>query len=674
MTERNEGMPERDAPRGGWPSTADFAVPALLAAVQLAGTRAVPALDDTGGGPLARWQWMVATVCVLLSCVALIWRRVAPARVLAATVLAGGAGVLLIGRADTLVGGVADGVALYSLAVHRGRRATVLGALAAWATAFLMYLPDRQGAGDVVMNEVFNGLFYIAVAALGQVRRQHKARRRELAAQLAAADAERRAAAAAERDRLARDLHDVAGHHLSAVVVHSGAAARVGDPDLSRQALSAAADTGRDVLDALTRLVDVVGPESDGEGLEELLPPLCQGLTRLGVPVSLAFEGRARRVRPQVVTAAYRIVQEALTNAMRYAPGAAVNVEVNCSSGAVRVSVVNAPPADESPVTTLGGGRGIEGMRERAEAFHGTLSAGPTPAGGWAVEAVLPTAPAGGRRGLGWPEVIDGIVLTFCAALPSLLAFAPPDAVLRGWPLAGGAAVVAGLTLRAAPLWWRRSHPYRTLLTLTAVDCAAAGLLAPYSLDLVVLLMIGLPAAMFAVYAVGRYATGRPTWPAPFVAVLAWGAQFGVLLAFGDETASRERVPVLVFGILMGYGFGLLVLLPFWAWGRTVARRGRRWEATALATMAARTGEAVLAERHRVALGLRGTVLDHTSRLVRAAEAGLAGSTEDAAAALSAVADEARAALMDMRALLDAMQEDTAPPYDNPHNPAPPLS
>ncbi|WP_067484118.1 sensor histidine kinase [Actinomadura hibisca] len=649
-----------DPPGGGagpWPSVADFAVPAVTAAAQLGLSPLLVRTHETTP-TMAGWKWAVLTVCALAACAALIWRRRAPVPVLVATVLIGSAGLLLIGRTDTLVGGVADAIALYSLAVHRGRRAAVTGGLLVWAAAFLAYLPAREDLADVFLSEVFDFFFYLVIIALGQLRRQHKARRRELAAQLAAAERERRAAAEAERERLARDLHDVAGHHLSAVVVHSGAAARVGDPDLSRQALSAAADTGRDVLTALTRLVDVVGPEGDDGGLDALLPPLCQGLTRLGVPVSLAFEGRARRVRPQVVTAAYRIVQESLTNAMRYAPGAAVAVEVCYASGAVRVSVVNRVPAEDAPVPSLGGGRGITGMRERAEALRGTLTAGPAPDGGWEVAAVLPTAPAGARRGMGWQEVVDGVVVAVCAVLPSLLAFVPADSVLKDWSLGGAVLLSLALAARVAPLWWRRRAPYRVLAVLVVVDCAAALAAGPAMPELISLLVLGCPAGMFAVYAVACYSPrGTATWPAPLLAAVPWGVEFTVLLLTEPQRDGSGVRGIILFGMGAGLAFGTLLLLPFWAWGRTVARGRRRWEASALETMAARTGAAVMAERHRVAIGLRGTVLEHTARLVRTAEAGLDGEAGNADTALTEVAEHARAALVDMRALLDAMRD-----------------
>ncbi|GAA3947795.1 histidine kinase [Actinomadura viridis] len=651
----------------GWPGIADFAVPAVLAAAQIA----VTWLLTTGADrPLGRDRWMAGLTAILICNLALIWRRVAPVPVLAVTIAVGAAGILAVHEVDALVGGIADGVALFSVAVHRRTRTAVIATAAALAVMWLAFAPVRGGPATQLTNAGLDVTAFVGVAALGQLRRQRKARRLELTARLAEAERERRDAAAAERERLARDLHDVAGHHLSAVVVHSTAASRLDDPDLAGRALRAAADTGREVLKALSRLVDVVGPESGDGRLETLLPPLCRGLVRLGVPVTLSVEG-PRRLRPQVTNAAYRIVQEALTNAMRYAQGAAVNVSVRYGSGALEVSVANAAPAEEMPVPALGGGRGIAGMRERAEALGGTLAAGPDGSGGWTVRAVLPTSPSK-RPGPGWPEVLDAAAIGACVAPPSLLAFAPPEEVLAGWPVGSTLLALAALVGRALPLWWRRRAPWAALAAITLIDSAwlvVAG--RAVSGTMMSLLLLGCPASMIAVYSVGCYARRTVvTWPAPLIAALPWGLAFAVTAALENRDGPDRdvMVPALVAGVLLA----LLVLLPFWAWGRVIGGRGVRWEAHALETMAARAGEAVFAERHRVAMGLRGTVLDHTTRLIRSAEAGLAGQDAagsadtgagagpgtDAREALMAVSEHARAALTDMRALLDAMRED----------------
>ncbi|MFI0351351.1 histidine kinase [Actinomadura sp. 9N407] len=642
-----------DAITGRWPGVADFAVPALLAFAQIAGTWL---LTDGIAEPLDRERWMVAVAAILCCNAALIWRRVAPLTVLAVTLAVAGAGTLAVDHPDTLVGGVSDGIALFSVAVHRHRRYAMIGCVAAFLVMTATFAPTRGAPGAVLANGILDAASYVAITALGQLRRQRKARRRELSERLTAAERERHDAAAAERERLARDLHDVAGHHLSAVVVHSTAASRIDDPDLTARALTAAADTGRDVLKALGRLVDVVGPDESADGgLDTLLPPLCQGLARLGVPVSLSVDG-SKRLRPEVKNAAYRIVQEALTNAMRYAQGAAVSVEILFESGLVEVTVHNAAPPEEIPAPALGGGRGIAGMRDRAESLGGTLSAGPDGSGGWTVRAVLPTSPV--NRGRGWPEVLDGAAIGVCVALPAVVAFAAPDAILGGWSAGAAVLAMAAVAGRALPLWWRRRSPYGALIALTVIDSVWALLAGRLgSGPMLSLLFFGAPAAMIAVSSVGCYARrGVLTWPAPLIAAVPWGIAFAWLPTL-DPGSNPERSDVVIFGLVTGVAFAVLVLLPFWAWGRAVSGRGIRWELNALETMALRTGEAVFAERHRVALGLRGTVLDHTARLVRTAEAGMAATQSEAQEALVTVAEHARAALTDMRSLLNALDE-----------------
>jgi signal transduction histidine kinase len=632
----------------------DFAVPALLAFAQITGTWLLTWGMDR---PIERERWMVVVAAILGCNAALIWRRISPVPVLGVTLALGAAGTLAVGTTEVVAGGVADGVALFSLAVHRGRRQAMIGCAVTYAVMSVAFAPVREGAAALLTNGILDAAAYTAITALGQLRRQRKARRLELAERLAAAERERRDAAGAERERLARDLHDVAGHHLSAVVVHSTAASRIDDPDLTGRALTAAADTGRDVLKALGRLVDVVGGPESGEGrLDVMLPPLCQGLTRLGVPVSLSVEG-SRRLRPQVTNAVYRIVQEALTNAMRYAQGAAVAVEVRHGSGEVEVVVRNAAPPEEIPVPAMGGGRGIAGMRERAGSLGGVLTAGPDEdTGGWQVRAILPTS-ASTRRGPGWPEVLDGATIGLCVALPSVLALAPPEPLLGGWTLGGTVLAMTAVVGRALPLWWRRRAPYTVLAALIVIDCVwavVAGALG--SGMMLALLFFGGAAAMIAVSSVGCYARqSLPTWPAPLLAGVPAGVTFGAAAVNEDGPAHPGEVAML--GLIV-WLFAVLLLLPFWAWGRTIAGRGVQWEADALEIMAARTGEAVVAERHRIAMGLRATVLKHTARLVRAAEDGMAAAEADAQKALADVAEHARAALTDMRALLDALQED----------------
>ncbi|MEV5576112.1 histidine kinase [Spirillospora sp. NPDC052269] len=634
----------------GWPNLADIGVPLLLVPLQL-GLAATMSLSDDFLVPRDRFGWVALVLVTLLLDTALVFRRVRPMTVIAAVVLGGNATLILIHAQEVPTTDIALWVAVFSLAAHSDRWRAVGGCAAAYLVHEAATALRADGLGDWTLDASVDALLLLALTALGQLRRQRRARRAELTAQLEAAEQEHHAAAGAERERLARDLHDVAGHHLSAVIVHSGAVAAIPDPELAVRALETAADTGRDVLAALARLVDEVEPHGQaGEGLPALLPPLCEGIRRLGTPVALDVEGRARRLPPQVVTAAYRIVQESLTNAMRYASGASVEVAVRYLPGAVEVAVGNGVPEVDGYVPPLGTGRGIAGMRSRAVALGGTLEAGPTEVGGWKVRAALPTGTPDGRRH-GWPDVVDGILIAQSVLLPGLIAFVPPEPVLPGWGLWSGALLVVAFLVRALPLWWRRHAPYAVLAWTTGFDVVWSCTAGTTRAAMTGLLLVGGTTLIGAVYAVAAYSRrGVPTWPAPFVAALAWAATVGA------GFARLKGASALPSSLLIGYGLGLAFFLPAWIIGKAVVTRGRRWEHAALETMAARAGAAVTAERHRVTQGLRGTVLDRTARFVRVAEDALADPDADRSAALTEVAEHARAALTDMRALLDALR------------------
>ncbi|MFC4053291.1 sensor histidine kinase [Actinomadura syzygii] len=637
-----------------WPRIADWGVPFLVAGSQIPLTWL---FTDGSGDPLGTGRWTAVTITIVLGAGTLAWRRVAPVPTLAAAIALTAIGLVASGDATTAIGGPADGVALYSLAVLRGPRPAVLGCVAAWAVASTAYLPTAAGPGDVLSGVLLNAALYLGITAFGQLRRQHAARRRELFDRLADVDREARAAADAERARLAREVHDVAGHHLSAVVVHTGAAVRVGDPGLVREALAVAAGTGREVLGSLSALADLAGPRADGGGLRELLPGLCHGLGRMGVPVSLTLEGRARRLPAEVTAVAYRIVQESITNATRHAFGAEVRVTVRYEPGAVRVGVENERPG-RGAVPTRGGGRGVRGMRGRAAELGGALTAGPTASGGWAVEARLPTT-AGSRIGWGWPEVLDAVTVVVCAASP-LLAFVPPEPLVEGPTAAGTALAAAVLVLGAVPLWWRRRRPRTAQAAVVSAHAAFAAACALWSPDALNALGLASPALLVAVYSVACYhPDGRRTWPAALVAPLPWGIGLGLSLAADRTAATGAEIPVaFTFGLVLAVVCTAPATFGGWAWGLAVAARSRRWGDAIIDTVTTRTGTAVHAERIRVAAGLNGTVLDRTARLVTTAETGLTGTDDDAAAALRTVTGQARAALTEMRGLLDAMERD----------------
>jgi signal transduction histidine kinase len=191
------------------------------------------------------------------------------------------------------------------------------------------------------------------------------------------AERERRLAAAEARTRIARDLHDSAGHAINVILVQAGAARLLQeqDPQRSRAALETIEEVARDTLGEIDQLVRAlrengVAPEVEPPGLAAL-ETLAERYRASGLAVSATIEGSPRPLAPAVDQAAYRIIQEALTNAARHGKGDA-EVRVAFGTSAVDLTVTNAAPAG---VAAQGGGHGIVGMRERASLLGGSLEA-----------------------------------------------------------------------------------------------------------------------------------------------------------------------------------------------------------------------------------------------------------------------------------------------------------
>jgi signal transduction histidine kinase len=239
-----------------------------------------------------------------------------------------------------------------------------------------------------------------------QVRRAYTAELVARAERLKRDQQERaRIAVLEERGRIARELHDIAAHDLSAMVVQAGAADRLVDRDATaaKAALRSVRRQGRETLAALRQMVGVVRQgEHDPGGLAPpptlaRLDELVAGAREAGMTVRSTWSGPWPSLPPAVDLTAYRIVQEALTNARRHAPGAAVDLAVTVDDNGARVVVANgaAPAHPAGPSRDgAGGGHGLAGMRERVQLTGGTLTVGPTGDGGWRVEAVLPRPPA----------------------------------------------------------------------------------------------------------------------------------------------------------------------------------------------------------------------------------------------------------------------------------------
>ena len=225
--------------------------------------------------------------------------------------------------------------------------------------------------------------------------------RRRLAEQLQARNEELRAqqevfaeeSVRYERARIARDLHDVVAHCLSVMVVQASAGQRMTDSGEVAEALESVATAAAQAQTEVGTLVELLAGEipSGASPRLAMIGELVGRASATGLTVTCRFEGDCDQLDDVASETAYRVVQEALTNAFKHAPGAPVDITIHGDGAGVTVDIVNAAPR-ESPagLARSGGGYGLAGMRERVDACGGSLTSGPTTAGGWQVSAALP--------------------------------------------------------------------------------------------------------------------------------------------------------------------------------------------------------------------------------------------------------------------------------------------
>ena len=243
---------------------------------------------------------------------------------------------------------------------------------------------------------------------LGVLARRWQTLARELADRAAELEEARtelaQHAVAAERLRIARELHDVVAHSMSVIAMHAGAARlAVGTkPESEVAALDVIERSSREALAEMRRLVTVLRDENAGSAERGPAPgvsklhTLVAGVVDAGVTVDVRTEGDLDGVPPGVSLAAYRVVQEALTNVVRHAGSTRARLDVRAGDSSVVIRVEDdGPSAGWQRPDSSGGGHGAMGMRERLELYGGTFSAGPRAGGGWSVEARLPYVAAG---------------------------------------------------------------------------------------------------------------------------------------------------------------------------------------------------------------------------------------------------------------------------------------
>ncbi len=381
-------------------------------------------------GTLIHRSWN-AMLIVLLMIVPVAFRRRAPVAAFAIAVIAGAwqvlglggpvsTGGISTGRGGPLPSDVALLVLLYTVAAYRPRRYSIpalLTCIGGSLVAVLVWLPVPGQVGLperlFVASFLFGGISF-ACWVLGdsmRYRRGYYAALEDKAARLEAErHAEAKVAAAAERARIARELHDVVAHHVSVMVVQADGAGYVlrSDPDRAATALAAVSATGRQALTELRRLLGVLRSTDQHAdlapvpGLRELRELLDQARTA-GLEVSYTLTGTPRDLPEGAELAAYRMVQESLTNTRKHAGLAATAaVLLQYETDGLILQVTDdgmAAPAGEP------GGHGLAGMRERIAMYGGTVTAGPLPGGGFRVRAWLPCPPAAGHVVGAGPEV-----------------------------------------------------------------------------------------------------------------------------------------------------------------------------------------------------------------------------------------------------------------------------
>jgi signal transduction histidine kinase len=612
----------------------------------------------------------VVALAVLMGTIA--WRRVNP---VASTIVA--AVALAVFQAVSLYNGdgtfeaAAIAFSFYILGQRTRSRPQVLWCAACFAvwsgTAWLITFDPGPGSiGSMAGAWVLFGPlpfvcgFLLASRSLLTADLQHR---------FALLDTEQehhsRLAAGEERNRMARELHDVIAHCLSVMVVQVGGARTVAaaDPQRASAALQAVESAGREALADLRRLVGTLrrGDEpgdASRPGLGDV-EALADRARRAGLEVGVRLSGPVASLDSAANAVAYRVVQEALTNCIKHAGPARADVSARVHGACLQIAVTDTgrgEPWCADPVP--GSGRGLIGMQERVFSLGGELRAGPRPEGGFEVRACIPVQnavepgkpaadsdvvrpPSDGQRSR-WPWHD----LVFAGALLAALEIAVlTSSDIRG-PFALNALAVSGFAIAAL---WRRRYPLAFVVVVNVIAGVMSVALTPVR-DLAIAAALYLLVLPYTVAA----------WANRFRAVLGLGLVLG--LAVADHLASHTGTPADLAGaaVIAGAAWGL---------GRAV-RAGRAKNATLwgiLSRLAAeskdRTRLAVAGERSRLARELHESLAGSVSVMVvqaEAARAHLTGDPSSADQAMTAVEHTGRQALADMRRILGALRREEA--------------
>lgn len=366
----------------------DVALAAALAALALVDLWALQ-LDELSAHRL------VATPFAILVPLALGWRRRRPV----AAVGGAAAGVTLQGvlvEPTTSLAQVATLLVLaFSLGAHETWPRALLGLSASVVAIVSIGVGASESVGAILSVPIFLVVPFLAGVAV-RAARGYAQRLERLTEQLEL-ERERssRLAVAEERARIARELHDVVAHGVGVMAVQAAGARRIveGDPARAREALIAIESTGRSALVELERMLQLMRTPEDEASTDTAprladLPALAARLRAAGLDLELICEGSAPPAPPALELAVFRILQEALTNAVKHAPGAPVRAALRFEARAIELEVVD--NGNGHPALAAAGGHGLVGMRERVSLFGGVFEAGAGSEGGFRVYARIP--------------------------------------------------------------------------------------------------------------------------------------------------------------------------------------------------------------------------------------------------------------------------------------------
>ena len=334
------------------------------------------------------------TIVLLAMTFAVAWRRRRPLAVLTVAVV----GVVLQPRGLALPEVLALLIAIYSAALYGAHRLLTPALLLVAATALAVLGGNLQ-----IPKGVLPFVVLVPVWLAGSAMRRRELRAEASTERADCLEREREASLRAERARIARELHDVVTHSVSVMVLQTGAARQImsRDEQRSRELLESVEASGRSALDELRRLLGLIDDEDGSAPLQPQpgiaeIPSLIDQVRHAGLPVELSVEGPERALAPGVAIAAYRIVQEALTNVLKHANGAPTRVVLRYDAAALELDIVDHGTPETTTSDDANTGRGLAGMRERTEMYGGTLVAAVEPESGYAVRARIPLEPSGG--------------------------------------------------------------------------------------------------------------------------------------------------------------------------------------------------------------------------------------------------------------------------------------